>query len=410
MIKIAYSTISYGSSGEDVKKLQQALNDCGYSLEVDGQFGSKTQAAVKDYQKKNGLSVDGIVGQKTWGSLNGKKPTTSNKTQNKNNASSAIAPPNETPRPQYNKSNELISAENALKNWENNKPQEYKSQYSEKIDEILKDILDRKEFDYNMNADPLYQQYRQQYIENGKKAMMDTIGQSTALTGGYLNSYAATVGNQAYDEYLNELNGIALELRDRAYEKYADEGDKLIEDITILRSLDGDDYDKYLGQLEQYYSDGNYLLDKLASMSDAEFDVFLSQVDAWENDRDYAFDKYQDSLDRAEFEAEMAFKKAEAKRNQANEDRDYALAKQKAAASGSSSGSKSSSSSNSEKKTASVTKGTPKTYKEFSMRTGVFSILTENEFLSSREISSIYPTYQDYLEKMYKMYLKGELE
>ncbi|MBR4305559.1 MAG: peptidoglycan-binding protein, partial [Ruminiclostridium sp.] len=58
MIKIAYSTISYGSSGSDVKKLQQALNDKGYTLQVDGQFGANTQAAVKDYQKKNGLQVD----------------------------------------------------------------------------------------------------------------------------------------------------------------------------------------------------------------------------------------------------------------------------------------------------------------------------------------------------------------
>ncbi len=416
MIKIAYSTISYGSSGEDVKKLQQALNSCGYKLDVDGKFGSKTQAAVKDYQKKNGLSVDGIVGEKTWGSLNGKKSTTPAKTTNKNNTSSTITPPKETPRPEYKKSNELLSAENALKNWENNKPQEYKSQYSEKIDEILNDILDRKDFDYNMNADPLYQQYRQQYIENGKKAMMDTIGQSTALTGGYLNSYASTVGNQAYDEYLNELNGIALELRDRAYEQYEDEGDKLIEDITILRSLDGDDYDKYLGQLERYYSDGDYLLEKLVSMSDAEFEVFLSQVDAWENDRDYAFDKYKDSLDRAEFQAEMAFKKAEAKRDQANEDREYALAKQKAAASGSgsgsgsSSGSKNSSSGSSDKKTDSVTKGTPKTYKEFYMRTGISKIFTEGEFSSSKQLVSMYNTYQEYLEKMYKMYLKGELK
>ena len=74
MVNIAYSTISYGSSGDDVKKLQQALNSYGYSLSVDGQFGSKTQAAVKDYQKKNGLSVDGIVGEKTWGVLIKKVP------------------------------------------------------------------------------------------------------------------------------------------------------------------------------------------------------------------------------------------------------------------------------------------------------------------------------------------------
>ena len=50
----------------DLKK----LNDAGYSLAVDGDFGNKTLEAVKDYQKVNGLVVDGIVGVKTWEKLN----------------------------------------------------------------------------------------------------------------------------------------------------------------------------------------------------------------------------------------------------------------------------------------------------------------------------------------------------
>ena len=64
-----YSTIRYGSRGDDVKALQNALNAAGYSLDVDGIFGSKTQAAVKQYQKSQGLTVDGIVGKNTWGAL-----------------------------------------------------------------------------------------------------------------------------------------------------------------------------------------------------------------------------------------------------------------------------------------------------------------------------------------------------
>ena len=73
---MAYTTISYGSSGNDVKKLQEALNKKGYSLTVDGEFGEKTRNAVRDYQRKNNLTVDGIVGENTWSSLT--------KSQNKN--------------------------------------------------------------------------------------------------------------------------------------------------------------------------------------------------------------------------------------------------------------------------------------------------------------------------------------
>ena len=61
----ANQNLYYGSKGEAVKDLQTDLNQLGYNLAVDGDFGSKTQAAVKDFQKKNKLTVDGIVGPLT---------------------------------------------------------------------------------------------------------------------------------------------------------------------------------------------------------------------------------------------------------------------------------------------------------------------------------------------------------
>ena len=65
-----YAMVAYGSQGSAVKQLQSELNRRGYSLDEDGIFGKKTRAAVRDYQKKNGLRmVDGIAGDETWGSL-----------------------------------------------------------------------------------------------------------------------------------------------------------------------------------------------------------------------------------------------------------------------------------------------------------------------------------------------------
>ena len=64
------TTLKYGSKGDEVSSLQQMLNNYGYGLAVDGSYGPLTQAAVRDYQAKNGLSVDGIVGVNTWGALN----------------------------------------------------------------------------------------------------------------------------------------------------------------------------------------------------------------------------------------------------------------------------------------------------------------------------------------------------
>ena len=62
--------IAFGSYGGDVKLLQEVLNNNGYQLTVDGIYGKKTEAAVKDFQSKNGLKADGIVGPKTIAKLN----------------------------------------------------------------------------------------------------------------------------------------------------------------------------------------------------------------------------------------------------------------------------------------------------------------------------------------------------
>ena len=56
----------YGSRGEEVKQIQTKLKRWGYyNGNVDGIYGSQTQEAVRYFQRKNGLSVDGIAGPKT---------------------------------------------------------------------------------------------------------------------------------------------------------------------------------------------------------------------------------------------------------------------------------------------------------------------------------------------------------
>jgi hypothetical protein len=64
--KVYPSTIKMGSRGPDVKKAQQLLNQKGYSLVTDGDFGPSTQAAVKNFQRVSGLTDDGIIGPNTW--------------------------------------------------------------------------------------------------------------------------------------------------------------------------------------------------------------------------------------------------------------------------------------------------------------------------------------------------------
>lgn len=63
--QIHMETLKIGATGASVVALQQLLIKIGYQIAPDGSFGPKTQSAVEDFQKKNGLNVDGIVGQFT---------------------------------------------------------------------------------------------------------------------------------------------------------------------------------------------------------------------------------------------------------------------------------------------------------------------------------------------------------
>ena len=62
-------TIKRGSSGYQVKVLQQLLRMWGLVLTVDGECGPRTEAAIKAYQTGTGLESDGVCGPKTWAKL-----------------------------------------------------------------------------------------------------------------------------------------------------------------------------------------------------------------------------------------------------------------------------------------------------------------------------------------------------
>lgn len=65
------STLRHGDRGQAVRTLQQRLNLHGAGLNTDGDFGDATELAVRNYQRKVGLVIDGIAGSKTAQALAG---------------------------------------------------------------------------------------------------------------------------------------------------------------------------------------------------------------------------------------------------------------------------------------------------------------------------------------------------
>ena len=94
------------------------------------------------------------------------------------------------------------------------------------LDALYAAISGRR-FSYDPYSDPLYRSYAARYVQNGRMAMRDTMGQAAALTGGYASSYGQAVGQQQYDEYLRALSEAMPELYQMAYQRYSAEGEAL---------------------------------------------------------------------------------------------------------------------------------------------------------------------------------------
>lgn len=108
--------------------------------------------------------------------------------------------------------------------------------YAAQANALYQQLMNRGPFRYDLQGDMLYRQYADQYSQLGQQAMRDTMGTAAALTGGYGNSYANLVGNQAYQGYLGQLNSMVPSLYDRAYKVWQDEGDDLLARYQLAKS------------------------------------------------------------------------------------------------------------------------------------------------------------------------------
>ena len=169
----------------------------------------------------------------------------------------------------------------------------YDSRYDEQIRSLYKQLTSRGPFRYDSATDPLYQQYRQSYVQLGQNAMRDTMGQAAGLTGGYGSSYAQSVGQQQYDAYLRRLADVLPETYGMALQSWQAEGQDLQRRYSAAAALEQSDYERYLDELAQY----NRSLDRARSDLDTAYERQFA-----EDERAYrrAVDDYNRRLDEDE--------------------------------------------------------------------------------------------------------------
>lgn len=172
---------------------------------------------------------------------------------------------------------------------------EYQDSYSRQLQDLYEKIMGREKFRYDAANDPVYQQYRQMYVQQGRQAMMDTMGQAAGLTGGYGSTYSQAAGQQQYDAYLQQLNQVVPELYAQARQAYNDEGDRLLQQYQMTGDLRDDEYSRYQDQLSDWWKNLSFQADRADTEYSRGAENWWNAENAGRQDREFAYQQKKDA-------------------------------------------------------------------------------------------------------------------
>ena len=203
----------------------------------------------------------------------------------------------------YKESDIVTKAQTALNLHLADKPGAYQSKWQTQLNGVLNKIMNRDKFTYDLNGDALYQQYKDKFTQQGKMAMGDAIGQASAMTGGYGNSYAQSVGQQMYQKELQNLNDIVPELYQMALAKYDMDTQNLYKQQALLGEMEDRDYGRYRDTVSDWTSERGYLADRYDAERSLDYSKYTDGRDfaynQYSNDRSHAYGVYSDNRNLA---------------------------------------------------------------------------------------------------------------
>ena len=345
MGKYFSSTLQHGSQGDEVKEWQKFLQSQGYynGYSVDGDFGDATFNATKEWQNANGITGSGIVDKDSWGKAGYSdinkftsaptiSPFPTAPTFDKTGtglgvfAGAPSAPKfdttlwGDTERGQAAKG-EYDAAKDAVAGFG-----DFSFSEDAWLDAVKDSIKNYGDFSYDVNEDALYQQLKDNYIQQGKMAMADTMGQAAAMTGGYGSSYAQSVGQQQYHASLEELNDMVPELYKMALDRHNMGKEDLINQYGLLMQeyereygAHSDEYERLLTALglarDDFYDGANLFYTEQGNKNSALQNEFNDKLASWQANTDLAIQKAEWERDAERYANSMLQQEYENKVN-----------------------------------------------------------------------------------------------
>ena len=231
-------------------------------------------------------------------------------------------------------SQNTTAAKKKLEDIEANKPGPYKSNWSGTINNLMDKIVNQKDFSYDFNADPLYQQYKDQYTQLGKQAALDTQANAAALTGGFGNSYAATAATQANQQYLTQLNNVIPQLYSLAMDKYQMDTDKLYNQFSAVGNQEDREYGQYRDTVTDWKDDRSYYYNKYNdSIGNDQFIANYNQSEDQFN-QNMAYNRERDAIADSQWQQQFEYNKGRDNVSDSQWEKQYALSLAKSKSSG----------------------------------------------------------------------------
>ncbi len=215
-----------------------------------------------------------------------------------------------------------------------------KTSWTDKYNNLLNKYLNREDFEYDVNKDPLFQQALTSAMNSGKTAMQDTIGQASALTGGYGSTYATSAGNQAYNSFIEDAYNNLPEYYQMALNAHQAEGQEMYNQVALVGEADSKEFQRNFDLYSASFDRANQIWNQDFSLWDANinnsFNLYNAANDRYESQYSKEYNAWADEVTQAQQYAQMLntdsqwqqtfdFNKDQAAISQSNWEKEYNL-------------------------------------------------------------------------------------
>ena len=187
-------------------------------------------------------------------------------------------------------------------NWINNAAKYGYNQYITDVNELYSQIQNYKKFSYDPQKDKLFQMYKQQYTNQGNRAMQNQMGVAAAASGGYNSSVAQTSAQNAFQGYMDALSDKAAETYQNALDMYKYNRQNTLDKYNAAREMNNTANEQYWKQADVRANNMN------------------NAYNAFKDDRSFQYNKYSDNRKYWQTQEQNA-------QSQLNWEKEYALNK-----------------------------------------------------------------------------------